>query len=93
TDGVTEAMDPARTPYGDERLLALVAGTDGAGPKELVETIFADVDEHTGSADRFDDVTVLALEFRGDPSVERSTVEIALANRADEIRPMLDRLA
>lgn len=65
TDGVTEAMDGTNTLYSDERLekTLLTHGSDGS--EQLVRAVLADVRAHTAGEPQSDDITLLALEYRG----------------------------
>ncbi|HEY4374876.1 MAG TPA: SpoIIE family protein phosphatase [Burkholderiales bacterium] len=62
TDGVTEAGNPADEFYGEERLLALIAG-HRRNARELVEAVRADVTAFAAGAAQADDITMLALRF------------------------------
>lgn len=66
TDGVTEAFNPGNEAYGDERLLAAVRSSDGAGENCL--QLIADVHRFAGTAPQSDDITVLAIRL--DHSIE-----------------------
>jgi sigma-B regulation protein RsbU (phosphoserine phosphatase) len=61
TDGVSEAMNPARQLYGVDRLAALLEGRHGQGPDELVAAVLKDVGHFRAGAARSDDTTVLVL--------------------------------
>jgi len=65
TDGVNEAMNAAKQLFGEERLQAFAQAQAGAGPKELVEALFASVRRFAGGEEQSDDITVLALRYRG----------------------------
>ena len=65
TDGVTEAMNPAKELLGDDRLLAFAENSSATAPKELVESLFATVHRFSAGEEQSDDITVLALKFRG----------------------------
>lgn len=65
TDGVTEAMDAGRHLFSEERLLEALAPLAGAEPRRMVEQIMAAVQAHAGSAAQSDDITVLALQYKG----------------------------
>lgn len=65
TDGVTEAMDTDGVLYGMERLLSRLDLGTAAGSEALVNDILADVKAHAGNAEQSDDITILALRFRG----------------------------
>ncbi len=68
TDGVSEAMNPASALFGEERLLARLAESVGRGMdsalsicQDLDEAVFAFAD----GAEQSDDITMLALRYRG----------------------------
>ena len=66
TDGVTEAMNPAREFFGGERLRTTLAWMpEGVAPQELVERVRADLARFTAGAEAADDVTLLALGWWG----------------------------
>lgn len=60
TDGVTDARNLQGESFAEERLLALLAsGAESAAA--MVEAVQAAVVAHAGAADRFDDMTMLAV--------------------------------
>jgi phosphoserine phosphatase RsbU/P len=65
TDGVNEAMNPDKQLFGEDRLFALAAPQTGSGPKELVESLLAAVHRFAEGEEQSDDITVLALRYRG----------------------------
>ena len=65
TDGVTEAMNAGQELFGDDRLRSLTEVRTGAAPKELVEALFGAVRHFAGGEEQSDDITVLALRYRG----------------------------
>lgn len=65
TDGVSEAMNPAREEYGEERLTRLLLREPGASATQLFEHIRADVEAFVDGAGRSDDITVITLTRRG----------------------------
>ena len=65
TDGVTEATNAQNELYGEERLLALLNGNRGASAQEMTELVMQDVARFVGDASQFDDITMLALRYRG----------------------------
>ena len=67
TDGVTEARNTAGELYGSQRLHQLLTELNARGPgtKELVSTVFASVQDFAAGADAADDLTILALRWRG----------------------------
>lgn len=65
TDGVTEAENPERQQYGEERLKSVVNGMKEEDAKELVTGICRSVAEFSHGAQQFDDITVVGLVFEG----------------------------
>ena len=61
TDGVTETVDAADQPYGEERLVELVCRLASEPPQALVRACAADAAAFRGNARRLDDVTVVAV--------------------------------
>ena len=60
TDGVPEAATQAGELFGSQRLNALIDDRF-ATAVDLIATIAARVKEHTGDAEQFDDITILAI--------------------------------
>lgn len=60
TDGVPEARAEGGQFFTQERLLSMLAKTPPSA-KELIDKIATSVLEHTGSAEQFDDITMLAV--------------------------------
>ena len=67
TDGVTEAMDMDQHLFSENRLLEVMAALNSATPRRVVEQIMTAVRNHAGEAAQSDDITVLALQFKGRP--------------------------
>ena len=64
TDGVTEAVNPQGEFFGDERLLATVRSSDGAGPNRTCEAVWGALQAYQAGASQEDDVTLLAVGVR-----------------------------
>ena len=86
TDGVAEATDSGGELFGLDRTLgALNSKTDGT-PRELLETVYAEVGRFVGDAPQFDDFTMLCLHYlgkdnmKGAEKVKELTVEAAVSN-------------
>jgi sigma-B regulation protein RsbU (phosphoserine phosphatase) len=60
TDGLTEARNPDSEEFGENRLENLIMACEGSA-EEMLSTIESAVHEHIGTADAFDDLTMLAL--------------------------------
>ncbi len=68
TDGVVEAGMEHGDPFGEERLIALVAASGQLAPRELGGVIHAAVVDYAGAASsRRDDITVAGLLVDGRP--------------------------
>lgn len=65
TDGVTEAMNGQKAFYQEERLIRVAEQHEPGSPEELVREILESVRVFTGSEPQSDDITLLALAYRG----------------------------
>jgi sigma-B regulation protein RsbU (phosphoserine phosphatase) len=65
SDGVTEAMDPSGTAFGNDRLLAAAAALPSGEPEPLVRHVAQFVLGFGGAAGQADDVTLLAVRWGG----------------------------
>lgn len=61
SDGIVEAMNPAREMYGFERLLARAQSASAKSARELQEWILADVWDFVGHAEQHDDMTLVII--------------------------------
>jgi sigma-B regulation protein RsbU (phosphoserine phosphatase) len=65
TDGITEAVNPAKELFGPERLLRSVERHAGKPVDELQAGILADVEEFSRGAHQADDITLLVVRYLG----------------------------
>jgi len=65
TDGVTEATNAGKELYGEERLLSLLNRLGNMPMDEICKRVKEDVDAFVGDELQFDDITMLALKYRG----------------------------
>ena len=65
TDGVTEARNEAREFYTLKRLMDFLSVIEINSAMDVVEAVRADVDDFVGPAAQADDMTIMALKFRG----------------------------
>ena len=65
TDGVPEASDENKALFGAERMLGALNAAAGASPEELLGAVRKAVDGFVGSAEQFDDLTMLCIEYKG----------------------------
>ncbi len=65
TDGVVEAMNPEHEEYGDERLYEFVREHARMRSKEFVNALVRDLEDHQGSAEQHDDITISTFRVFG----------------------------
>lgn len=65
SDGVTEAMNKEETLFSEEKLLQSLREVNGRHPDELLKKILADVHGFAAGAPQSDDITILALQYKG----------------------------
>lgn len=65
TDGVTEAADPGKNEFGDQRLLDCVNSVSDPHPEAIIHAIRDEVRCFARSEPQSDDITMLAVRYRG----------------------------
>ena len=65
TDGVAEATNINDELYGTDRMLEVLDTTLGMDSHDILITVKKSVDDFTGEAPQFDDVTMLSLRYFG----------------------------
>lgn len=65
SDGITEARNAADEEFGRDRFVANVRGAHGLEPRSVIDRLLHEVHDFTAGAPQGDDVTVLALRYRG----------------------------
>ena len=65
TDGVVEAVDVLQNLYSNPRRIATVKGAPANSAEELVKAVMASVTSFARGVPQADDITVLALRFKG----------------------------
>jgi len=63
TDGVTEALEPGRRQYSEERLETCLRRLAGAPAEGIVAASLAAVQEFSGQAPQSDDIAILTLRY------------------------------
>ena len=66
TDGVTEATNVEVELYGEERLQKKLNEVMDHSVEDRCNRILADIDEFVGSAEQFDDITMLSVNYYGE---------------------------
>jgi len=67
TDGVTEEMDTDGQLFSDERLAALISTETIDSVEAAIDVTISAVESFRGEKDAEDDITILAIQFFGDP--------------------------
>lgn len=80
TDGVTEATNPSQELFGDDRLQELLNANRSAGVEELCRLVKAGVDTFADGEAQFDDITMLALKYKGEAEMKELNLEATLEN-------------
>lgn len=65
TDGVPEATDSNDNLFGKERMLEVLNSDPDALPEEALKNVKAAINRFLGTAQQFDDLTMLCLRFKG----------------------------
>lgn len=65
TDGVTEAMDAGYELYSEEKLETFLSENHKLNVTDLVNETFADVHRFSKEVEQSDDITVLAIKYKG----------------------------
>lgn len=87
TDGVPEATDSANTLYGTDRMLEALNNAKDGSCGQLLEALHRDVDSFAGTADQFDDITMLCVEMKGTAS---ATKQISIVPSLDKLSEAID---
>ena len=65
TDGVPEATNEAEELFGTRRMIDVLNLEPGAEPEKVLQNIQEGIDAFVGSAEQFDDLTMLCLKYNG----------------------------
>jgi sigma-B regulation protein RsbU (phosphoserine phosphatase) len=84
TDGVTEAMDLTYNQFSEQRLQTTLQETSMRSPTAVVQQVVNAVKQFARGAVQSDDITVLALQYRGQTSA-REPLTLRFTNQLAEI--------
>jgi phosphoserine phosphatase RsbU/P len=62
TDGLTDAMDPSDTLFGEERLKTVLQSHHGADPSEILNMVEEALNKHTSPGRAADDINIIVLQ-------------------------------
>src|SRR5439155_26840023 len=65
TDGVTEAENTKREPFGEEQLRASISASRCTNLTEIVSGVRQDIARHAQQQPQSDDITLVALKYNG----------------------------
>lgn len=89
SDGVTEAHNESMELYGEERLQMLLnqnwKNHSDSDPRQLIDTVWKDLEEYRGSAEQFDDITMLAVCYQGEQIKKKNDEERLTLSYTPEI--------
>ena len=68
TDGVPEAIDKNDEMFGVARMVEALNNNAAGRPEEILRNVRSAVDAFVGDAEKFDDLTMMCLEYRGSES-------------------------
>jgi sigma-B regulation protein RsbU (phosphoserine phosphatase) len=92
TDGVTEAMDANEALYSEPRLARFLAVNHSSPPRQLIGDLVGDVHHFAGGAPQSDDLTALALLYRGTGQGMSDALDIKLGNRLAELDGVTEKV-
>jgi len=85
TDGLTEARNASRELFGQKHLEELMERCTGMSPKEMIDTVIAEVKEFTGPTEQSDDLTLLAIRYTPPENALTLDEQITLPNDVKEV--------
>ncbi|WPL16515.1 Phosphoserine phosphatase RsbU [Thiorhodovibrio winogradskyi] len=83
TDGVNEAIDINNQAFGNQRMLERLHASRSLNCRETLTALLADIREHTGEAEQFDDITMMLFRREGTRMSQAST--LTLTNDLSEL--------
>ena len=67
TDGVAEATNANEELFGTDRMIEALRTAEDKSPKDILAAVNVAVDAFVGEAPQFDDLTMLCIEYLGEP--------------------------
>lgn len=90
TDGVAEATNSNEELYGTDRMLEDLDKTKNTSSEDILEAMKKSVDDFTGEAPQFDDITMLCLRYFGGKKFVKELTIDADVNNLDEVLAFVD---
>ena len=63
TDGFSEAMNEKEQEFSEERLAQIIQNNHQLSAKNLLDTIFDELESYVGDSPRHDDMTIVILKI------------------------------
>ena len=91
TDGVPEATDAENELFGTERMLEALNSEKDGTPEQVLAGVRRAVDGFVKDAEQFDDLTMLCLEYKGNPEEMKTITTEAKIENIEKITAFVDR--
>lgn len=92
TDGITEAMDPEKNLYSEDRLVCYLEALGEDGIEDVVGGIITEVEKFGETTEQADDQTVLAVQYNGLENIPREhLLKFTMVNEIPEIAVAINR--
>ena len=72
TDGLTEAENPSKQLFGEQRLTEVASAASSQTAKEMIETINQKLTDFVGEAQQSDDLTIMCFRLNNTPSANKT---------------------
>jgi sigma-B regulation protein RsbU (phosphoserine phosphatase) len=94
TDGVTEAMNNEKTLFGEVRLIKAMNNYGSLPVKEFIVSIKLVIDDFAEGVEQADDITVLALRYRGlEEKINNNMEELTIEAKTENLDAVLEFVA
>ena len=90
TDGVAEATNSSEELYGTDRMLEALNSTKNYSADEILAVMKREVDNFTGDAPQFDDITMLCLRYFGGKNFMKELTIEADVNNLEKVISFVD---
>ena len=89
TDGLTEAENPDSQLYGEQRLTKSLEAQKGKSAQDIILGVYADAQAHVQNAVQSDDMTIMAIQYKGTDTVSGPDRRIlTLSNKVSELEKL-----
>lgn len=90
TDGVPEATNSKEELFGTERMLAALNRRNEMECKKLLKAVRDEIDSFVGAAPQFDDITMLAILYRGCEEKGTAAEELVVPAKLEQLDEVLE---